>query len=87
MPITQSAKKALRASKRKHVFNLRNKKVVENVVREIKSLVKSKKVEEARKLLPKAYKALDKAAKKNTLNKNTASRKKSKLSKFIKNSK
>ena len=87
MPITSSAKKALRTSKRKHVYNLRRKRAVDAVVREIKSLVKAKKGDEAKKLLPNAYKALDKATKGNTLNKNTASRKKSRLAKLIKNSK
>ncbi|MES2060197.1 MAG: 30S ribosomal protein S20 [Patescibacteria group bacterium] len=87
MPITKGAKKALRTSKRKQVFNTRRKKAVENVIRDIKKLVKDKKAKEARELLPKAYQAFDKAVKENTLNKNTASRKKSRLSKFIKNSK
>lgn len=87
MPITSSAKKALRTSKKKHVNNLRRKKSVETVVRDIKKLIKDKKVDEAHKLLSKAYKAFDKAAKEHTLSKNTASRKKSRLSKFIKNSK
>jgi small subunit ribosomal protein S20 len=87
MPITSSAKKAERASKKKHVYNLRRKKDVDTVVRDIKKLVKEKKGDEAKKLLPKAYQAYDKAAKLKTIDKNTASRKKSRLSKFIKNSK
>ncbi len=87
MPITSSAKKAQRASKRKHVYNLRRKKAVDTVVHDIKKLVKESKKAEAMKLLPKAYKAYDKAAKEKTIDKNTASRKKSRLSKFIKNSK
>ncbi len=87
MPITSSAKKAHRASKRKHVYNLRRKKGIDTVVHEIKKLVRENKKAEAVKLLPKAYKAFDKAAKLNSINKNTASRKKSRLSKLIKNSK
>jgi small subunit ribosomal protein S20 len=87
MPITSSAKKALRGSKQKQVYNTRRKKAVEDVMRDIKKLLKEKKAKEARALLPKAYQALDKAAKEHTLNKNTVSRKKSRLSKLIKNSK
>lgn len=84
MPITKSAKKALRSGEKKRVFNLRRKKGIEHVIREIKKLVKEKKVEEAKKLLPKAYKAIDKASKHNTINKGNAARKKSRLVAFLK---
>ncbi len=87
MPITSSAKKAQRASKKKAVYNIRRKKTVDTVVHSIKKLVKDNKKAEAMKLLPKAYQAYDKAAKLKTIDKNTASRKKSRLSKMIKNSK
>ena len=87
MPITSSAKKALRGSKRKQIFNVRRKRAIENVVNDIKKLLKEKKSKEAMALLPKAYQAYDKAVKEKTLYKNTASRKKSRLSKLIKNSK
>jgi small subunit ribosomal protein S20 len=86
MPITSSAKKALRASKKKYVYNIRRKKAVDTVVHDIKKLVKENKLDEAKKLLPKAYQAYDKASKLKTIDKNTASRKKSRLSKFIKGS-
>lgn len=84
MPITKSAKKALRVSDRKRVFNLRRKKNVENALRELKKLVKEKKAKEATNALSKVYQALDKAAKGNTISKNTASRKKSRLSAMVK---
>ncbi|HYC34222.1 MAG TPA: 30S ribosomal protein S20 [Candidatus Paceibacterota bacterium] len=87
MPITKSAKKALRVSDRKRVFNLRRKKSIENAVFELKKLLKAKKVEDALKLLPKVYKAIDKAAKANTLSKNTAARKKSRLTALVRKSK
>ncbi len=84
MPITKSAKKALKQSDRKKVFNLRRKKKVEDAVKSVKKLVKEGKVKEANALLPKAYSALDKAAKGNTLKDNTAARKKSRLNALIK---
>jgi len=84
MPITSSAKKALRAGKRKQVFNARRKKQVLDVVKKIKKFVNDKNTVEAVKLLSEAYKAIDKAAKTNLIKKNTASRKKSRLAKLIK---
>jgi small subunit ribosomal protein S20 len=84
MPITKGAKKALRASERKAVFNLRRKRVLKTEVKNIKDLIKEGKVAEAQKSLPAAYKALDKAAKMNSITKNHASRKKSRLAKAIK---
>lgn len=84
MPITQSAKKALRAGEKKKVFNLRRKKKVEDAVKSVKKLVKEGKTKEANALLPQAYSALDKAAKGNTIKANTASRKKSRLNAMVK---
>jgi small subunit ribosomal protein S20 len=84
MPITKSAKKALRNSKTKRVFNIRRQNEMNDVVKQIKKLVKDKNEIEAKKLLSSAYKAIDKAAKGNTIKKNAASRKKSRLSKMIK---
>ncbi len=86
MPITSSAKKALRASQKKRVFNYRRKETMNKAVRDIKKLVSAKKVEEAKKLVPTAYKAIDKAAKMNTISKNTASRKKSRIVALVKRS-
>ncbi len=84
MPITQSAKKALRAGEKKKVFNLRRKKKVEDAVKSVKRLVKEGKTKEANALLPQAYSALDKAAKGNTIKANTAARKKSRLNAMVK---
>jgi small subunit ribosomal protein S20 len=84
MPITKGAKKALRSSEKKAVFNLRRKKAFKSAVKDVEDLIKAGKADEAKALLPKAYKTLDKAAKMNTLKKNTASRKKSRLSAAIK---
>ncbi len=83
MPITSSAKKALRASKRKKVFNLKRKNEMQGVIKEYKKLISAKKPEEAGKLLPKLQKAIDKAAKRGIIKKNTAARKKSRLVKKL----
>lgn len=83
MPITASAKKALRSSKKKRVFNLRRKNEMQNVIKQYKKLVLAKKADEAKKLIPKLQKAIDKAQKRRIIKKNTASRKKSRLLKII----
>ena len=80
MPITSSAKKALRAGARKKVYNIRRKDAIMKVTKQIKKLVTDKKVKEAMALLPEAFQAIDKAAKTNFIHKNAASRRKSRLS-------
>jgi len=87
MPIIKSAKKALRGSKRKQVFNLRRAKEMKETIKDAKTLIAKKSAVEAEKLLPKMYAAIDKAAKKGIIKKNTAARKKSRLSKLIQKSK
>jgi small subunit ribosomal protein S20 len=83
MPITTSAKKALRGSKKKRVFNLRRKNEMQSVIKEYKKLVAAKKTDEAQKLIPKLQQAIDKAEKRGIIKKNNASRKKSRLLKTI----
>jgi small subunit ribosomal protein S20 len=83
MPIIKSAKKALRGSKRKHVFNLRKNKAMNETMKEVKKLIAGKDKKGAEKLLPKAYQTIDKAAKRGIIKKNTAARKKSRLVKSI----
>lgn len=79
MAITSSAKKALRASMRKRVFNLRSKVAIDVPLKKFRKLVSEKKTKEAKALIPSLYKALDKAAKKSLIKKNTASRYKSRI--------
>ena len=87
MAITKSAKKEIRASEKKAAFNLRRKRAVDIVTKEIKKLVTAGSLDEAQAKLSEAYKQIDKAAKGNTLKNNTASRRKSRLSAFIKRAK
>lgn len=84
MAIKESAKKEIRASAKKKVYNLRRKKSIKTVEKQIEKLLLENKAEEARKLLPTAYRAIDKALKMKTLKKNTAARNKSRLSRSIK---
>jgi len=81
MPITISAKRAARESSKKRKANLQKKIVLKKTKKEFLKLIESGKTEEAKKMLPKAYKLLDKAAKVNLIKKNRAAREKSRLAK------
>ncbi len=83
MPITKSAKKALRQSVRRKARNLVYKKKIKDLIKKVRGLVLEKRIEEAKKLLPQIYKILDKSAKVGIIKKNTASRKKSRLTKLV----
>jgi len=84
MPIRKSAKKALRSDVKKKAFNLRRKKTMKEMVKKITKLVATGKKDEAKKLIPQAQKAIDKAQKRGVIKKNTASRKKAHLAKITK---
>ena len=83
MPITKSAKKALRQNIARKKRNVQKKDKVKRLIKEAKKLMSQKKFEEVKNILPRIYKALDKTAKVGVIKKNTASRKKSRLAKFI----
>lgn len=83
MPITRSAKKALRQSLRRRARNLSRKKDFRRVIRELEKTIAAGEAKKANALMPKVYKALDKAAKTGVIKKNTASRKKSRLMKLF----
>lgn len=83
MATTQSAKKAARQSVKRNAINLVYKNRLKNLIKEMRALILAKKTEEAKKILPNLYKAFDKAAKKGVIKKNTASRKKSRLTKLV----
>lgn len=87
MAITKSAKKQIRADKNKAIFNLRRKRAMKDVIKEINSLLADGKFDDAQKKMSQAYKAIDKAAKMNTIKKNTANRIKSRLSAKVKKAK
>lgn len=84
MPITKSAKKALRQSLKRRAKNLKKKKEIRKLLKKFQNLISWKKIEEAKKILPQVYKILDKAAKTGLIKKNTAARKKSRLTLLLK---
>ncbi len=84
MPITSSAHKALRASNKKRVFNIRRKAAIEKQIKEFRKLVTAKNKSGAEKLVPTIYQALDKAVKTGYIKANTSSRTKSRVMAAIK---
>lgn len=87
MAITSSAKKAIRSSAKKHVFNLRRKVALHDATKALTKALAAKDVASAQILLSAAYKAIDKAAKRGVIKGNTAARKKSRLAAAIKRAK
>ena len=87
MPITKGAKKAVRNSERKRVFNTRRVRRIRTATKDVEKLVAAGDVAGAEAKLPEAYKAIDKATKMDTLKPNTAARRKSRLANLIKRAK
>lgn len=83
MPITSSAKKAHRQSLRRRVFNVARKDRAMMAVKSLKKLIAAGDKKAALAQMPAVQKALDKAAKGFTLDKNTVARKKARLSKML----
>ncbi len=84
MPITTSAKKALRGSKKKRGFNIKKKDLLGKAIKQVKKLVSEKKIKEAMAFMPQVQKIIDKSIKTGLLKKNTGARKKSRISSLIK---
>jgi small subunit ribosomal protein S20 len=79
MAITRGAKKAHRQALRKREMNITRKTAVRNTLKAARVAPKGDKV-----ALAAAYKAIDKALKRGIIKKNTASRRKAKVSKLLK---
>ena len=82
MPVIKSAKKQMRKALKRTERNKGTKTQVKTFMKKVMDLSKTNK-EEAKKLLPKAFKVIDTAAKKKVLHKNNAARKKSLLYRSI----
>jgi len=83
MPITKSAKKAIRGSLRKKAFNDQKKRVMKEIIKKVEKFSKTDKPE-ASKLLSVAFQTIDKAAKGGVIKKNNAARKKARLARLVK---
>ena len=83
MPITKSAQRAVRKQEIRRKRNASRKRRIKDLSKKIRGLVSENKKEEAKKMLPKFYKVIDKTTKLGSIKKNTASRRKSKMAKLI----
>ncbi len=79
MANTKSAAKALRSSTRKRLQNKSVKTALHSIEKRFLSLITEGKKDDATKLFPEVSSALDKAAKRNVIHANHASRQKSRF--------
>lgn len=75
----QASIKSVRQTKTRSVFNTRLKNRYRRAIKQYNSLLEQKDFDAAQQYLPKVYKLLDKAAQKNIIKSNSASRNKSRL--------
>ncbi len=83
MPITSSAIKAARQNIKRRARRQPFSTKMKTAMRSFMDLVKEGKKDEAAKLLPAVYKAVDTAAKKNLIHRNNAARKKSLVARMV----
>ncbi len=83
MPIIESAIKAARQNLQRRERRQPFKTQLKTVTRKFTDLLKEGKKDEAVKLLPRVYKVIDTAAKKNIIHKNNAARKKSLYARLV----
>ncbi len=83
MPITKSAKKALRQSTSRRERNQKKKNALRLAVKSYAGLIGDKKKDEAREQLRKTFAVIDKTAKSGVIKRNKASRLKSRLAKQL----
>ncbi len=83
MPNTKSAIRRVRRVKKQTQVNRVRKSKYKNAIKKIETLLKSKKKAEAKKYFPKFQSILMQVAKSGVINKRTAARKISKISKKI----
>lgn len=87
MPVIKSAKKQMRQTNAKTTKNRAVKDAFRSKVKEVKKGIGVLSAKEMQEKVSEAYKAIDKAAKKNIIHKNTAARKKSRMMKLVKTGK
>lgn len=84
MPILKSAKKAMRRDVDRRSVNDRFRRIMREAVKAFQKLLLAKDAKGAAAAMPDLYQAIDKAAKSGVIKKNTADRKKSRLTAALK---
>lgn len=83
MPTTKSAKKRLKTDREKRIRNLRVKRSLKALIKGLNQDIGLGKEEGAKQTLPETHSALDRAASRGLIHKNTAWRNKSRLTKRV----
>ncbi|MFW0862734.1 MAG: 30S ribosomal protein S20 [Candidatus Komeilibacteria bacterium] len=84
MPVKKAAFKDLKQSKKKAIVNLRIKRSIKTLIKDIDKSLGSDKIDEAKKLADKLQKTIDKAIQHGRMKKNAGARKKSRVASRIK---
>ena len=83
MPVTKTTKRRPRQIERRTVVNSKRILQIRKLIKEANSLLSNSNLAEVEKMLPAIYKAIDKAAKRGVIKKNSASRRKSRMAKKV----
>lgn len=83
MPNTKSAKKRVRQTERRTIQNRTRRSTARTAEKKVRNLVSEGKISEAQEAYKAFTSAIDRAALRNIVHKNNASRKKSRLAQFI----
>ncbi|MFA5086441.1 MAG: 30S ribosomal protein S20 [Candidatus Paceibacterota bacterium] len=83
MPVTKTTKRRPGQIERRTAVNSKRILQMRKLIKEANSLLSNKNIEEVEKMLPAIYKAIDKAAKRGVIKKNSASRRKSRMAKKV----
>ena len=84
MPIIKSAKKRMKQNAVRRARRQPVKSLMKTMIRNVSDAAKSGDTKKVEELLPATYKAIDMAAKRNIIHKNTAARRKSSVAKQAK---
>ncbi len=83
MPNIKSAKKRVEVTERNRSRNVALKSSIKTAVRRVYEAIKAADIEKIKTALSKAYSTIDKAVSKGVLHRNTAARKKSRLTRHV----
>ncbi|MFH1667740.1 MAG: 30S ribosomal protein S20 [Candidatus Komeilibacteria bacterium] len=84
MPVKKAAIKDLRRSQGKALVNLRTKRAIKDIAKNIEKAIHADQLDKIDELAKKFQKTIDKAMKQGKMKKNTGARKKSRMAKTIK---
>lgn len=79
MPVTKTTKRRPGQIERRTAVNSKRTLQMRKLIKEANTLISSNNVAEAEKMISQIYKAIDKAAKRGVIKKNSASRRKSRM--------